>query len=79
MTSDAAGSLRSQIQPIQSDIRKWGALEMLNYRYSKNGWWVYEARFDHAKVDWLITPMDDQGTITGIGFLRLLPHPTKPS
>lgn len=79
MTSDAAASLRSQIQPIQSDIRKWGALEVLNYQYSKNGWWVYEARFKHAKIDWLIKPMDNQGKITGIGFLRLPQSPSRPS
>ena len=79
LTSDAAASLRSQIQPIQSDIRKWGALEMLSYQRSYNGFWVYEARFDRAKVDWLIKPMNDQGKITGIGFLRLPLSPSRPS
>lgn len=71
LTSDAAAHLRSQIQPIESDIRKWGALNMLSYQYSLDGWWVYEAHFDHAKVAWYIRPMDDHGKITGISFNKL--------
>ena len=72
MTPDEAAKFRSLVQPIQAGLRQWGALEFLDFGYlQKNGWYVYVALFDKARVEWGVKPLDAEGKITALAFKTL--------
>jgi hypothetical protein len=72
MTPDEAATFRSAIEPTQTGLREWGALEFLDFGYlQKNGWYVYVALFDKARVEWGVKPLDAEGKITALAFKTL--------
>jgi hypothetical protein len=71
MTQDTAKKLRGQFSGIApAPAQQWGALLSLNFRRATPREDVYEARFEKARVQWIIA-QNRQGKITGIAFKTL--------
>jgi hypothetical protein len=71
MTSKTANQLRGQFAGIHpAPAQQWGALVSLKFRHSTPREDVYEARFEKARVQWIIV-QNQQGKITGIAFKTL--------
>lgn len=71
MTPSTAGQLRNQFAGIApAPALQWGALLSLEFQRYTAQTDVYEARFQKARVRWVIA-LNRQGKITGIAFKTL--------
>jgi hypothetical protein len=71
MTAKTADRLRGQFAGIHPALaQQWGALISLKFRHSTPREDVYEARFEKARVQWIIA-QNRQGKIIGIAFKTL--------
>ena len=71
MTTDTANQLRDQFARFQpTPAQQWGALVSLKFRRSTPREDVYEARFEKARVQWIIA-QNRKGKITGFSFKTL--------
>ena len=74
MTADAAAQARYQSEKTQAQVHQWGALRSLSFvSVSKQGWDVYEAVFEHARVQWAIGPLGALNKITSLRFIVVSP------
>lgn len=72
MSPALAALVREQREIVQTTLRDAGALEGLSFKgVSGQGWDVYEAKFDHATMEWAFMLAAD-GTMTGL-YLRPSP------
>ena len=71
MTPNTADQLRGQFSQIHpAPAQQWGVLVSLKFRNGTSKADVYEARFERARVRWIIA-QNRQGKITGIAFKTL--------
>jgi hypothetical protein len=71
MTPKTADQLRNQFARIQpAPAQQWGTLLSLRFQRSTPREDVYEARFEKARVQWIIA-QNQKGKITGIAFKTL--------
>ena len=71
MTPKTADQLRNQFARIQpAPAQQWGTLVSLRFQRSTPREDVYEARFEKARVQWIIA-QNQKGKITGIAFKTL--------
>ena len=71
MTPNTAKLLRGQFSEIRpAPARQWGALISMKLRHSTPREDVYEARFEKARVQWVIA-LDRRGKVTGLAFKTL--------
>ncbi|MGN6157025.1 MAG: MerR family transcriptional regulator [Devosia sp.] len=72
MSPALAALAREQSEIVQATMKNAGALEELSFKgVSAQGWDVYEAMFDHAKMEWAFMLAAD-GKISGL-YLRPSP------
>ena len=72
MTPRIAQTLRGQIDLIRPSLAdQWGALQSLKFKYPTQGGDVYEARFERARVRWVIVYSKAQEKISAIAFKTL--------
>jgi len=72
MTPKIAEALRSQVGQILPPLaQQWGPLQSLKFKYPTPGGDVFEARFERARVRWVIVWSKAQGKISAIAFRTL--------
>jgi len=72
MTPKIAETLRVQVGQILPPLaQQWGRLQSLKFQYPTQGGDVYEARFERARVRWVIVLSKEKDKISAIAFKTL--------